>query len=72
VPSWIGLLPLKNDLDEAKISNAFLADILMDSPKLALGDQYQRFEQIVVLLGDILYEKQVDQVTGMKLALFVK
>jgi hypothetical protein len=57
IPSWIELLPLKNDLDEAKISNELFADILTEQPVLALGEQYQRFEKIIEILGEILQEK---------------
>lgn len=72
VVNWVGLLPIKNDIDEAKVQNDFLADILVSNPTLVLGEQYQRFEQIVILLSEITNEKYVTEETGKKLATIIK
>lgn len=64
IVNWVGLLPIKNDVDEAKVQNEFLAQILTENPTLVLGEQYQRFEQIVLLLSEITNEKYVNQETG--------
>lgn len=64
IVNWVGLLPIKNDVDEAKVQNEFLAQILTENPTLVLGEQYQRFEQIVLLLSEITNEKYVTQETG--------
>jgi hypothetical protein len=68
VPNWLGLLPIKNDVEEAKIQYEFLATLLQESPLLILGDQYQHFERIVILLSDIVQKKYVTDETGAKLA----
>lgn len=71
VPNWLGLLPLKNDIDEAKIQNEFIASMLHEQPLLILGDQYQYFERIVILLSDIIQKKFVTEETGLKLAAII-
>lgn len=72
IVNWIGLLPIKNDVDEAKVQNEFLAQILTENPTLVIGEQYQRFEQIVILLSEITNEKYVTPETGHKLATILK
>jgi len=47
LPGWIDLLPLKHDVEEAMVQNEILARLLLEQPKLVLGDQNQRFEKIV-------------------------
>lgn len=44
VPHWVSMLPLKYDVEESKVQNEILAQILTEQPQLALGDQFQRFE----------------------------
>jgi hypothetical protein len=39
---------------------------------LALGDQYQRFEQVILILGEILQKKYINENTGKMLATFIK
>lgn len=68
VPNWLGLLPLKNDIEEAKLQNEFIASLLQEHPLLILGEQYQHFERIVILLSDITQKKYVTDETGLKLA----
>ena len=71
VPNWLGLLPLKNDIEEAKLQNEFIACLLQEQPLLILGEQYQHFERIVVLLSDITQKKYVSDETGLKLATLI-
>lgn len=40
IPNWLGLLPIKNDVDEAKLQNDLLADLLVGNPTAVLGEQY--------------------------------
>ena len=72
VPHWISMLPLKNDLEESQGQNEILAQILTEQPQLALGEQFQRIEQIVLILGEILQKKYIKEDTGKLLATFVK
>lgn len=72
IPNWLGLLPIKNDVDEAKLQNDLLADLLVGNPTAVLGEQYQRFEQIVILLSDITQKKYVSDETGIKLTNIIK
>lgn len=72
IPGWLNLLPIKSDVEEAKIQNEILASLITEAPLVVLGDQYQRFEQVITILGDILDKKYVEQETGLKLATFIK
>jgi hypothetical protein len=53
IPNWLSLLPIKNDVEEAKVQNELLADLLQVNPIAVLGEQYQRFEQVILILADI-------------------
>ena len=72
IPNWLGLLPIKNDIDEAKVQNELVADLLAANPVAILGEQYQRFEQVVILLSDITQKKYVNDETGVKLSNIIK
>ena len=49
----IKIIPIKNDVEEAKVQNELLADLLQVNPIAVLGEQYQRFEQVILILADI-------------------
>ncbi len=68
VPNWLGLLPIKNDVEEAKVQNEFVVQLLQESPQLILGEQFQRFEQIVLILAEISNKKYLSETTVPKLA----
>lgn len=72
VPGWLNLLPIKNDVEEAKIQNEILASILAESPIVIVGQQYERLEQLVGILGTVLQKKYVEDETGLKLARFLQ
>jgi len=72
VPNWLSLLPIKADVEEAKLQNEFLAHLLQENPLIVLGEQYQRFEQVVILLSDITQKKYVSEETGAKLSQLLK
>jgi hypothetical protein len=38
IPTWLSLLPIKNDMEEAKIMNEFVALFLTENPLLILGE----------------------------------
>ena len=38
IPGWLNLLPIKNDVDEAKIQNEILASLITEHPLVILGD----------------------------------
>ena len=49
----VKIVPIKNDVEEAKVQNELLADLLQVNPIAVLGEQYQRFEQVILILADI-------------------
>lgn len=38
IPNWLGLLPIKNDVEEAKLMNDYVALFLSERPQLLLGE----------------------------------
>jgi importin-5 len=38
IPNWLGLLPIKADVEEAKTQNEYLATLLTENPILVLGE----------------------------------
>ena len=72
IPNWISLFPLKADVEESQIQNEILAQLLSDQTTLVLGDQYQRFEKIIEVLGEVLHKKYVKEETAVKLVKFLK
>jgi hypothetical protein len=50
-------------MDEAKIQNKFLSETVLRSPAAILGENNERLEQIVVILGEICTKKQSDAIT---------
>lgn len=60
VPHWLSLLPLTHDMEEAKIQNEFLAECILKNPTYILGQQYERLEKFVLILGEICTKKQSD------------
>ena len=71
IPTWLSLLPIKNDMEEAKIMNEFVALFLTENPLLILGQQYQRFDQVIILLSDIYQKKYLNDETIPKLQTFI-
>ena len=68
VPNWLSLLPIKNDVDEAKIMNELLVNLIQENPMLVFGDQYQRFELVVLIIAEISNKKYINDETGVKIA----
>jgi hypothetical protein len=54
IPNWLSLLPLKHDFEESKIQNELLVNLIQEQPLVIFGEQYQRFEQVVLILSEIL------------------
>ena len=46
--------------------------MLQEQPQLVLGEQYQRFEQVVLIISDILNKKYLNDDTTVRLATLVK
>ena len=46
--------------------------MLVSSPLIVLGEQYQRFELVISLLGEVINKKFVNEETGLRLTNFVK
>ncbi len=71
IPNWLSLLPLKNDVEEAKLMNELLTDLLQQNPIALLGQSYERFELVVVLLSEIYEKKYLNEETIPKLAVLI-
>ena len=66
-------MPIKHDIEESQLQNEIFADILTDQPLLVIGDQFQRFEQVILIIGEILNKKYInEEKTGLKIAQFLK
>lgn len=63
IPSWVSLLPLTHDLEEAKMQNEFLAEMVMKRPAAVLGANNEGLEHFVVILAAICSKKQSSQDT---------
>jgi hypothetical protein len=63
IPGWFQLLPLKHDLEEAKINNEFLAEMLFKRHQVILGANNERLEHMVQVLGEICTPKQSNEDT---------
>lgn len=63
IPTWLSLLPLNHDLEEAKIQNEYFAEMLMKRPAAIMGQNYEGLEQAVTILGTITHKKQSSQET---------
>ena len=71
VPYWLNNLPLTHDMEEAHIQNEYLAQAVLKSPNYILGQQYERLEQFVVILGEICCKKQSEPDTLDMLSVIV-
>ena len=71
VPYWLNNLPLTHDMEEAHIQNEYLAQAVLKSPNYILGQQYERLEQFVVILGEICCKKQYEPDTLDMLSVIV-
>lgn len=57
IPSWVSLLPLHHDLEEAQMQNEIFAEILITRPAMVLGANNEGLEQLAVILGTICTKK---------------
>jgi hypothetical protein len=63
-------------MEEAKVQNEFLAQTMITAPSVILrldepGQSMQRLEKLVMILGEICYKKQSDEVTLDKMAVVI-
>ncbi len=72
IPNWLSLLPIKNDMDEAKHMNELLTFFLEQNPMALLGANYERFELIVILLSEIYDKKYLNEETVPKLTAIIQ
>lgn len=72
IPNWLSLLPIKNDVEEAKVQNELLVDLLQLNSVAVLGEQFQRFEQVILILADIAKAKYLNEATVPKLQMLAK
>lgn len=71
VPHWLSLLPLTHDMEEAKIQNEFLSEQMLKNPTYIVGQQFERLEKFVCILGEICTKKQSDPATLDKLSVII-
>ena len=65
-------MPLTHDMEEAKDQNDFLADSLLRDPKAVLGPEYERLEELVMILGEVCSKKgQCEPATLEKFAVLL-
>ena len=51
------LLPLTHDMEEAVEQNDFLAYCMLKDPKVLLGQNYEKIEKFVMVIGEICTKK---------------
>lgn len=68
---WLSVLPIKYDLTEAKESNDFLADVLLNKPELVIGHNGEYTKNLIVLLGDNLRSDCMTKETQAKCGKFL-
>ena len=71
IGNWMEMLPLKADVIEAKEVNEFLAEAFMKQPQVFLGQNNERLEQFVSILGTICDPEQADEDTIDRLSVIV-
>ena len=71
IGNWMELMPLKADVIEAKEQNEFLAEAFMKQPNLILGQNNERLEQFVTILGTICDPEQAEEETMDRLSVIV-
>ena len=72
VPTWLNYMPVINDLEESKNQNEILTEMLESQPTLLFGADGSRFEQVVMIIGDIFKEKYLKKDTQSRLAKVIK
>lgn len=60
---WIEHMPIKMDLDESKIMNQLLSELLVSKPDVLLGDDLHRLPSVLELLGEQLHELYMNKET---------
>jgi hypothetical protein len=68
VPSWIQLMPITTDLEEAKIQSSIFAELFSTQANLVLGANRERLPNVVMILGEILTPKLADEAVLARLA----
>jgi len=68
IPNWLGLLPIKNDVEEAKYQNELLTHLIEYDSVSVFGEHNQRFELVILILAEIAQKKYLNDDTGIKLA----
>ena len=63
VPAWLSLLPLKFDKIEGKVVTSLIADILLEKPAVLLGESFENFNTVLILLVDVLDTKLIKEDT---------
>ena len=58
-------------MEEAKIQNEFLSEQMLKNPTYIVGQQFERLEKFVCILGEICTKKQSDPATLDKLSVII-
>lgn len=72
VPSWVQLMPIVTDVEEAKIQGDIFADLLASGAELVLGASRERLDHTVYIIGELLNNKLSTPETREKLVNLVK
>jgi hypothetical protein len=60
---WIEHMPIKIDLEESKIMNQLLSELLISKPNVLLGEDLHRLPPVLQLLGEQLHELYMEKET---------
>lgn len=72
VPSWVQLMPITTDVEEAKIQGDIFADLLSSGPDLVLGANRERLDHCVSIIAELLNTKLSTEASRQKLVNLVK
>jgi len=61
VVTWLGLLPVTYDKEEAIATNEIFLELMENSPLMAVGSNFERFDHIVYILGEIFQKKFMNE-----------
>jgi len=71
VPSWVQLMPIVTDQEEAKIQGDIFADLLSSGPELVLGANKERLNHCVSIIAELLSPKLSTDESRQKLVRLV-
>ena len=68
VKIWLDNMPLEKDIEEGKIQNEFLADMILNSTALIMGGNGENLEMVLDIIVDVVNTDQVNEEISIKLS----